>query len=183
MGQTAAHTISYLRECFDHDRERGELKWRLRPLHHFPHARACNAWNTRYATKPVGYLTNAGRLATKIDGRGYLLHRVIWALLNDLDMVDVPDEIDHKDMVPTNNAEANLRAATHSQNQGNRRAYKNNTSGHKGVSWHKATQKWVAQIGINGKRTRIGLFENINDARDAYVAAANDNFGTFARAA
>lgn len=49
----------------------------------------------------------------------------------------------------------------------------NNTSGYTGVSWHKNTSKWRANIGEfnNGKRKHLGLFKNIEDARDAYNKA------------
>lgn len=41
---------------------------------------------------------------------------------------------------------------------------KNNTSGHKGVSWNKSHQKWQAYIGIHGKTIKLGYFDNIEDA-------------------
>ena len=45
------------------------------------------------------------------------------------------------------------------------------TSEHKGVSFHKATNKWVAQITINGKRKHIGLFKTELEAHNAYRKA------------
>jgi hypothetical protein len=44
---------------------------------------------------------------------------------------------------------------------------KNNTSGHKGVSKHSQLDKWVANIGFQGKRIHLGLFDNLEDAIEA----------------
>lgn len=41
---------------------------------------------------------------------------------------------------------------------------KNNTSGHKGVSWDKKSNKWRAQIMLKGKTYNLGCYEDINDA-------------------
>lgn len=40
-----------------------------------------------------------------------------------------------------------------------------------GVSFHKATQKFIAQISINGKRTHLGLYSTPDEAAEAYKAA------------
>lgn len=44
---------------------------------------------------------------------------------------------------------------------------KNNTSGIKGVSYHKKSGKWRAQIKVQGKNYYLGLFEEIGDAEAA----------------
>jgi hypothetical protein len=91
------------------------------------------------------------------------------------------DEIDHWDLDTLNNRWGNLREATHGQNQANSRAYKNNRSGVKGVCFHKMEGKWRAQVNVNGKRTYLGSFETINEARAVYNKAAAKIFGKFAR--
>ena len=176
-------SFNYLCECLSYDESTGLLFWLARPGHHFVTARACNVWNARYAGKKAGCVNNSGRVALKIDGRGYLAHRVIWAIIHGMGMADVPDEIDHRDVNPLNNKRDNLRAETHSENQHNRRAYATNKSGFKGVSWHKASSTWVAQIGMDSTRRCLGFFPTPEQAHDAYLAAANDNYGAFARAA
>lgn len=45
------------------------------------------------------------------------------------------------------------------------------TSKYKGVSWHKISRKWVAQIAINGKKINLGYFTNEIDASNAYQKA------------
>ena len=42
--------------------------------------------------------------------------------------------------------------------------YSNNHSGYKGVCWDKARHKWSASITCQGKRIRLGRFDNIEDA-------------------
>jgi hypothetical protein len=40
----------------------------------------------------------------------------------------------------------------------------NNTSGYTGVTWHKMSKKWLANIWVNKKYVYLGTFENIKDA-------------------
>ncbi len=60
-------------------------------------------------------------------------------------------QIDHKNGNKLDCRQSNLRPCTASQNGMNRRSQVNNTSGYKGVSWHKNNQRWVAHIQINKK--------------------------------
>ena len=46
---------------------------------------------------------------------------------------------------------------------------KQNRSGHTGVSFHKASGKYVAQISFGGKRKHLGLFENPKDGENFYL--------------
>ncbi len=91
--------------------------------------------------------------------------------------------IDHIDGDPSNNRFANLRMATFSQNSANSRVHSINASGRKGVFWHKQCGKWMASITIFGKQKHLGLFDEIEDAANAYDRAARDAFGEFARSA
>ena len=45
------------------------------------------------------------------------------------------------------------------------------SSKYTGVSWHKASEKWRADIKKSGKKVYLGLFKNEEDARDAYIEA------------
>jgi phage terminase large subunit-like protein len=67
---------------------------------------------------------------------------------------------------------ANLRLVSASQNQQNRVLSKNNSSGHKGVSWDKSRGKWAASIYHASKCKHLGRFVNIEDAIAAYKVAA-----------
>jgi hypothetical protein len=90
-------------------------------------------------------------------------------------------EVDHINVNPLDNRRENLRIATHTQNQCNKTKYSNNTSGFKGVSFHKKAQKFNARISIDGKRKHIGLFATAAAAHEAYKKAAVKYHGEFAR--
>ena len=89
-------------------------------------------------------------------------------------------QIDHKDQNPLNNRKNNLRKCTNAQNSRNSKIPKNNKSGYKGVSWHKASCKWRAQIGYNYKCIPLGLYHCKDEAAKAYNEAAIKYFGEFA---
>lgn len=88
--------------------------------------------------------------------------------------------IDHKDRNGLNCQRANLRICTHQQNSINKRIYKSNKSGFKGVSWRPKLKKWIAQARLNKSVQYLGLFESARDAALAYDRAAERNYGEFA---
>jgi hypothetical protein len=99
------------------------------------------------------------------------------------EIANAPDgvEIDHKDGDGLHNWRRNLRHCNHSQNGGNAKINKNNTSGYRGVSWAKEVGKYVAQIKVNRKGRRLGYFDTREDAARVYNEAASKAFGKFAR--
>jgi len=89
--------------------------------------------------------------------------------------------VDHRNNTrPLDNRRANLRPATKSQNGANRGPTRLNTSGYKGVFWHKRGRKWQAQIIVNQTAIHLGLFVDKIAAARAYNQAAIEYFGTFA---
>lgn len=88
---------------------------------------------------------------------------------------------DHINGDTLDNRRCNLRLATKKENCRNARRSKNSTSGYKGVSWNKAAKKWRAYIVADYKQIHLGLFENIEDAHNAYYEAAKKYHGDFAR--
>lgn len=107
------------------------------------------------------------------------MHRIILARVigRDLSPVEVCDHINGNGL---DNRRCNLRLATHSENMRNRRINKNSASHYKGVTWHKGTRKWRAQIKKDGNKKHIGYFDTMEAAHAAYVAAARELHGEFA---
>lgn len=50
----------------------------------------------------------------------------------------------------------------------------NNKSGFVGVIWHKASQKWIADIGYDGKKYFLGVFDTAQEASLSYQQALLD---------
>ena len=88
--------------------------------------------------------------------------------------------VDHKNGIRSDNRWANLREVTPSQNHMNRSPRRGTSSRYIGVSKHKQTGKWVAQISVNGKSKGLGYFANEIDAARARDKAAKEIYGEFA---
>lgn len=110
-------------------------------------------------------------------GVHYVVARVIYQML----VGEIPDnlEVDHADNNSLNNKIDNLRLATYQQQCTNQLIRKDNKSGFKGVSWHKQSGKWQAQISVDGKRTTLGRFSTPEAAYAVYCAVAEDLYGAF----
>lgn len=134
---------------------------------------------TRIGTKSIIQTTDKqGYIVIKSHGKMYKAHRLAFLYMTGI----IPEkDIDHKDTIRNNNKWENLREATSTQNGANSNIYITNSSGYKGVYWHKGKQKWRAQLKVNGKKITVGQFENIEDAAKAYEKAAIKYFGDFAR--
>lgn len=115
---------------------------------------------TRLKGKPAGAINNGRYYRTSVKGRLTLNHRIVWFLHSGY----WPDGvIDHIDGNTTNNNPNNLRDVTHSENS-------HNNSG-RGYYFHKPSNKWLAQIRLNGKTTSLGYFSTKEEARGAYLLA------------
>lgn len=110
------------------------------------------------------------------DGTYVKLHRL---LVNPRD----DQVVDHADGNPLNNCRANLRACSHSENMRNRRTARSNRCGLKGVYQDGRTNRWRAEIVMDGVRHRLGSFPTKYEAAAAYREAAVRLHGEFARAA
>ena len=158
---------TFLRQILRYDAEAGKLFWMIRPAEMFndgvqtaEHSAA--RWNSRWAgSEAFTALDSAGYRRGRIFGKDYIAHRVIWARQTG----EWPKAlVDHKDTDRSNNRWDNLRQATHSQNQWNKRLSLANTSGFKGVSLHKRAGKWQATISLNGKQRHLGYFDSPEQA-------------------
>jgi hypothetical protein len=72
--------------------------------------------------------------------------------------------IDHINRNKLDNRKVNLRVCTRAENLHNSEIRKDNTSGHKNISWDKQRGKWLVHIKINGKVRHFGRFNSIEEA-------------------
>lgn len=118
----------------------------------------------RIKKKEAGTLLHSGYVGICIGRKRFQSHRVAWALHHG----SWPkDQIDHINGIKTDNRICNLREASNSQNGKNLGLSKANTSGVKGVSFEKYTNRWKASIRVNGKMISIGRFDKIENAIEA----------------
>lgn len=89
--------------------------------------------------------------------------------------------VDHINGDGLDNRRSNLRLATRSQNQHNRRTQYNNATGYKGVSYFKNDRSYWMQFQVNGRRVRVGGFKTAMEAAKAYDRLAREHHGAFAR--
>jgi HNH endonuclease len=161
-------TRARLRELLHYNPKSGEFRWRKRPGVGARRDLSAGHLPPNQAGRRIG-----------IDGRVYFAHQMAYLYMTGRWGRPI---IDHRDGDATNNCWNNLRRATRSQNNANRRRPRHNTSGYKGVSIDRKAGKWRAAIGRNGKVNYLGTFLTPQAAHAAYVAAARKHYGEFARA-
>jgi len=113
-----------------------------------------------------------GYIATKINNAIIFMHRLV---MNCPDNMDI-DHIYHNTW---DNRKNEMRIVTESQNAMNRKIYKNNTSGVKGVGWNKLMNKWHAYITVNKVLINLGYYDNFNDAVEIRKYAEDKYFGEY----
>ena len=105
------------------------------------------------------------RAYLSINGANFKCSRIVYYLATGIDPGVY--EVDHIDQNSANNCRTNLRLATRSQNASNMKLRPNNTTGFKGVSWHKARNLFRVTISINQKAKHLA--HHICPARLAYT--------------
>lgn len=128
----------------------------------------------RKTTGSHGYTRPDGYVYVRLLGKSYGEHRLVHLLFTG----EWPYQVDHVNGVRSDNRHENLRSATHSENCMNRKPL-GATS--KGCYWQPKRKKWIAQIGIGGKRKTIGYFNTEAEAASAYSIAADAFHGEFKR--
>lgn len=115
-----------------------------------------------------------------LNKKKYLAHRLAWLYV----LGSFPENmIDHINGNKSDNRFCNLRDALNFQNQQNTKLQSKNTSGYKGISWHKPRNRWRVTCSVNKVRYYLGLFKNIEDAKFAYDSFAKLHHGDFYREA
>lgn len=159
--------LMHVSKMVNYDPDTGSMVWKPRESSINDAAR----WNSRYAGKEVGTIDDKGYrriLVRSFDGcaRRIRVHQVAMFILTGRVQ---SGEIDHINQDKLDNRAANLRDVPKTINQRNGTRKSNNTSGVPGVTWHKQRGKWCAQASINGKHHHLGLFESIEDAKNAAI--------------
>jgi len=160
-----------LKECLLYDEMTGRFAWKKRIS------------NVK-AGAIAGSLSPGGYWVIRLDNLLFMAHRLAWVYVHG---VMPPAEIDHINGVRTDNRLANLRLATRAENGRNGRARKSK-SGLKGAILDKGRlgrlrRPWVARITQNGKLLHLGYFATAEEAHAAYMKAARELYGEFARIA
>ena len=144
----------------------------LKKILHYNHETGIFTWIVKKAMNinvfdVAGFLDKSnGYYSIGINGYKYKAHRLAWLYFyGDCQML----QIDHINGNRADNRIKNLRLATNSENQQNRKISKNNTTGFIGVTKLKITNKYIAKIRVNKKQIHIGTFDTAESAFEAYI--------------
>ena len=144
--------LERVKELLNYNPETGMFTWRI----------------DRYRVKAgtvAGHLNEKGYYSVRTNKKHHLLHRLAWLYVTG----KYPKNfVDHVNGDKTDNRFENLREATKSQNGMNTNIRCTNTSGFKGVSYHKASGKWVAQAKLNYKHYYLGIYPTAEEASAVY---------------
>lgn len=121
-------------------------------------------------------VSGPGILYARSNGR--YLHHVLWESWGQ----PKTRLVDHRDGNGLDCRRQNVRAATRAQNNRNSRLRSDNRSGFKGVT-EVRPGRFRAQCRFGGRNQYLGRFDTPEEAHAAYVAAAREHAGEFARAA
>jgi hypothetical protein len=124
----------------------------------------------------AGVLHSNGYKSVRIQNVMIKQHRVIFVMFHGR----IPFYVDHVDGNPSNNRIENLREATAAENTRNSFKQSRNSSGAKGVYWHKVKQKWIASCCVDNSLKHIGYFEEKQKAVEAVRAFREEHHGEFA---
>lgn len=151
----ATELLSYL---YEHN---GNLYWGVKP------ARKIVVGSLAGTINKYGYST------ITFKGVKFLSHRLVYLLYYGY----IPELIDHINGDKLDNRILNLRVCNKQENSCNAKISSMNTSGIKGVTWHKISNKWRVRLG----QIHLGLFTSLCDAKAVAENYRNEKHGEFAR--
>ena len=158
--------LEELQKVLSYNPETGVFTWIVSPSPRAP------------AGSVAGYINpSRGYRRIKFQDGIWATHRLAWLFGTGEDPGDLT--VDHINRNKLDNRLVNLRLATQAQQNMNKGLRSNNTSGFKGVCWHRENRKWRAKVYIKGKGKHLGYFATKEEAVEAYQKAAADNYGEF----
>ena len=164
-------TAKRLKELFSYDPETGLF---TRRVYVSP--------NAQVGYVVAGCITKNGYRTIRVDGKAYYAHRLAWLYAYGK-FPKIGMDLDHINCNKSDNRLINLRMATRVENSRNRDKPAHNTSGHRGVSYYKSRNRWVASITINGKHKNLGYFGTKEAAIVARIEGEMAHYKQFRSAA
>lgn len=157
-----AITQNELKKVLKYDLYNGMFTWKVR------------AAKNVFKGVEAGNIASNGYINIGINKSVYLAHRLVWLYM----IGELPkSDIDHINGIKTDNRWCNLRLATRSQNQFNRKVSINNKLGIKGVRKYK--NSFRASARYNGVKYELGSYSSELDANKAYQNFCKKHHGEF----
>jgi hypothetical protein len=166
MSNRKLPTYEEVRDILHYDPNTGVFTWRNSPR---------PGWNGKVAGHTDAH---TGYRRIHIMGKLHRAHRLAFLYMTGEWPVY---QVDHVDLVRTNNAWSNLREATAKQNKHNSGAKPNKVLNLRGITKHR--RRFGARICNGGERIYLGSFATAEEAHKAYCEAAERMHGEFARVA
>lgn len=139
----------YLQTILNYEPENGVFTWKMAPSVKLPAGSVAGGRNAN------------GRRQIMVNGKSYSARRLAWLFTYG----EWPrGKVGHINGVKDDDRIAFLCDYTPDNLKERERLPKNNTSGARGVSWHKGTKKWVAHCRVNGKTQNLGSFTEFEQA-------------------
>lgn len=169
-------TQELVQKLINYDPITGTLSWKERGEEMFPNKGTMASWNARCAGMEISFVGGSGYIETSILDVGALGHRLAFLHYHGY----LPEMIDHKNRVRTDNRICNLRPSSKSTNSCNSKIRSDNKTGVKGVGMHKQSGKYRARITINRIKYNLGLFDTVDEARIIIEEKRKELHGEFA---
>jgi len=152
-------TQAELHKLFDYSLITGELYWKTRTT------------NRIKIGDRAGTQSKTGYLSTRVAGKIYLVHRLVWRWVTGEDPGSL--DVDHRNEIKDCNAWHNLRVATRSQNFMNKKKSKGYSKTRSG--------KFAAKVQIHGVEHRLGNYSTEQEAAAAVRKLSLEIHGEFSR--
>ena len=142
--------VASAKEALKYDPETGIFTW-IKPQ------------SRRVKPGDVAGCERNGYIGINVNGERVQAHRLAIAFIDGSLSGDI--EIDHEDMIRSNNAYKNLRKGNRFDNMHNLGIRVNNKTGYRGIHFHKG--KFDASITVNRKKLHIGRHDTFEAALKA----------------